>query len=149
MSATSSTIDYKLMEMWFLKIASELMGYSMQDDDQKARTIWLTNQYFERVKQVLLFLERDRGVVNLRALLPQGFFLTRLFDQPHLSVQRSGATYDGKYYILDVIEKNEEISTVSRVAQYSDLRYGFEILEPLSDLIYQQDQATQPSTTTP
>lgn len=149
MSATPSTIDYKLMEKWFQRVASELMGYNMQDDDQKAQIIRLTNQYFERIKQVLLFLERDRGVVNLRALLPQGFFLTRLFDRPHLSVQRSGSTYDGKYYIIDVINENEEIGTPTRTAQYSDLRHGFVIMELLSDFIYQRDQATQSSSTAP
>jgi hypothetical protein len=126
-----------------------VMGYKELNSKQQQKTIRYANAYFDRIKEILLFLETDRGVINMRAILPRGFFITRVYDISHLAVQRSGSTYDGKYYIVDIIAKYEKPTSIARFAEYSDIWHAFTLLEELEKFIHRLDESTANQAPTP
>ena len=135
-------IDFDLMETHFGTVGLKVMSFSDQTVDEQAKTIKLANNYFERIKEVLIFLQDVRGVSHIRSKLPAPFFMPNIFDLPHLAIQRVAGRYDGKYYVLDVFANGEEPATETRIAEFADIWQAFSELEKLYGFIASQDKAT-------
>jgi hypothetical protein len=130
------------METHFNSVGLKVMSFSEQTVDEQAKTIKLANHYFERIKEVLIFLQDVREVGHIRSKLPTPFFMPNIFDRPHLAIQRQGSNYDGKYYVLDVFANGEEPATETRIAEFADIWLAFSELEKLYGFIAAQDKAT-------
>ncbi len=75
--------------------------------------------------------------------------MPNIFTRTHLALQRSGAKYDGKYYILDLLGPNEALVTDMRFAEVGDIRKAlveFDEVDGLQQLIIQLDKQTSPTT---
>jgi hypothetical protein len=141
--AKPSQIDYELMHSYFQPVTRAVMSYEGQGPDLQHRTMQLANQYFARITEVLVFLEKDRDIGNMRELLPTaGFYLPRIFDCPHLAVQRSGSNFDGKYYIVDCFGKAEELTTEMRSASYLDIWQACSNTQKLIEFVRALDTAS-------
>ncbi len=124
------------------------MGFEERDSAGQQQVMQVAYQYFARITEVLQFLVYERGIDNLKSLLPPPFFLPNIFTRAHLAVQRRGAKYDGRYYILDLLDANEVLAVEMRLAQIEDIRWAlveFDEVDGLQQLILQLDKQTNPA----
>ncbi len=143
------SIDHNAINRWKVKLTLQLMSFEELDEAGQQEVLHLAYSYFTRIGEVLQFLVYVRGINNLKTLLPPPFFLPNIFSRTHLAMQRSGAKYDGKYYILDLLGPNETLVTDMRFAEVGDLRKAlveFDEVDGLQQLIWQLDKQTNPAT---
>ena len=117
-TVTVSSIDFDLMQSEFARLERRLSSYDQQGDEIQAKSLQHANAFFTRVTEVLEFLVQKQKLVI--KVMPRGFYLPNIYTRPHLAVQREGADYDGKYYIVDSFLVSE-LTTESRCAEITDL----------------------------
>jgi len=143
-------IDYPQFFLSYVRLSNHAMRMRTASERTEANSRSLethSRAFFSAVAEVIICLDDQLALPFSKTVLPGSFSIRPTSLGNHLTISRSGAHYDGRYYAIDRLKEDEDLGTYVDAATIRDLATAIDRFLPLLECIIQSNRKRNPRIT--